>query len=54
MMVLSVATTVLVTQQPSVVVKGMQPDIIPSMAQEGETQKALIKRLSQVQIKAQI
>ena len=35
MMILSVATTVLVTQQPSVVVKGVQPDIIQSMAQEG-------------------
>lgn len=40
MMILSVATTVLVTQQPSVVAKGIQPDIIQSMAQEGETQKS--------------
>ena len=36
-MILSVATTVLVTQQPPVEVKRIQPDIIQSMAQEGET-----------------
>ena len=37
LMILSVATTVLVTQQPPVEVKRIQPDIIQSMAQEGET-----------------